>query len=68
MTPREEQAFMQGMLVGTAMMAHCQQYELAALDKRLQHVERWLPRALRVLRRLVPVGQRNGQRIYRIGQ
>jgi hypothetical protein len=68
MTPREEQAFLVGMIVGTAMMAYRQQHELAALDKRLQRVERWLPRAFRVLRRLIPAGQRNGHRLYRIGQ
>lgn len=67
MSPREQQAFMQGVLLGAAMIAHQQRQEIAALDQRMRRVERWLWSALRIMRRLVLVGRRNGQRIYRMG-
>ena len=66
MTPRDEQLFLQGMLLGAAMLAYQQQQELALIDQRLQRVEGKLRPALRILQRLVPAGRRDGQRVYRI--
>jgi hypothetical protein len=71
MTPREQHAFAQGAMVG-AMLAYAQaQQELVELDQRLRRVEHTfqpLARRYRVLQRLVgglvPVGFRDGERVF----
>ena len=64
--PRDEQVFMQGVLYGLALAACRQQHDLTLLDKRITNVERSARPALRMLRRLVVVGRRDGKRIYRM--
>jgi len=66
MTPHEEQALLLGMVLGAALVVRQQQHDLEALALRLQRVERKLPWALHMLRRLVPDGRRDGHRVYRI--
>lgn len=61
MTTRDENLFVNGLLVGAALMAREQQDQLAELDARLRKMERELPARLMML-----VGRRNGQRTYRI--
>jgi len=71
MTPREEYAFGQGLALGLALCLHHQQEQVASLDQRLQRVERGegeLRSALRVLRGLVPMGWRDGHRVYRFAK
>jgi hypothetical protein len=71
MTPREEYAFAQGLALGIALCMHHQQEQMASLAQRVQRVERGegeLRSVLRVLRYLVPMGWRDGHRIYRFAK
>jgi hypothetical protein len=71
MTPSEQHAFAQGVVVGAALAYAQAQQELAAFEQRLRHVEqtfRPLVHRLRLLSRivggLVPIGWRDGERIF----
>jgi hypothetical protein len=66
MTSHDEQLFLQGMLFGATVLAYQRQHELTELEQRLQKVERGLWPALRLIKRLVPIGRRDGHLIYRI--
>jgi hypothetical protein len=66
MTPRDELLFMQGYLLGVAVIAQQHNKHIALIDQRVHRIESKLEPALRVLRRLVPAGQRDGHKVYRI--
>jgi len=62
MNPRDEYLIMQGFLLGAAYAAQ----QMQVLDQRVQKIEKGVMPALRVLRKLMPAGKRDGVRVYRI--